>query len=89
VISLDRVYRHAPGIETATLAGEKVILDPHGRKLRGLNSTGAQVWELLDGKRTVREVARALANSAGVDEARALTDVQAFLTELESRQLIA
>ena len=85
----DQIYRHAPGIEAATLSGEQVILDPQGRKLRGLNATGARVWALLDGRRTAREVAQALAKEAGVYVARALADVLAFLSELEERKLIS
>ena len=82
-------WRHGAGVHTATFSGEQVVLDPEGRMLRGLNPTGARVWELLDWRRTVLEIARALATETGVDEARALADASAFLQQLLERRLIA
>lgn len=89
MISPGQVFAPAPGVEAARFSGEKVVLDPAGRMLRGLNATGARVWELLDGRRTVLEVAHALAAESGVNPTRALSDVSAFLQHLLDRRLIA
>jgi pyrroloquinoline quinone biosynthesis protein D len=84
----DRIYRHAPGVETSVLSGEKILLDPQGRMLRGLNPTGARVWELVDGKRSETQIAQVLAEEAGIDATRALADVRAFLSALLEKKLI-
>lgn len=88
MIAAEQIFCPAPGVETAVFGGELVVLDSAGKMLRGLNGTGAQVWKLLDGKRSVGEVARALARAASIDEAQALRDVQAFLAELVARNLV-
>jgi Coenzyme PQQ synthesis protein D (PqqD) len=88
VISPGQVFRRAAGVETAMFGGEKVVLDSRGRKLRGLNATGGRVWELVDGIATVQAIAAQLSKEEGIDEARALADVQAFVQLLVERQLI-
>jgi hypothetical protein len=88
VIAPHEVFRPAPGVETAHFGGELVVLDSAGRMLRGLNGTGAQVWRLLDGQRSVWEVAVALAEQARIDQARALEDVRAFLAALAEKNLV-
>ena len=89
MITPTQVFQRAAGVETATLGGEKVVLDSQGRKLRGLNATGARVWDLIDGVRSVEDIARALAAESGIDLSRALADVQAFVQLLLDRNLIA
>jgi pyrroloquinoline quinone biosynthesis protein D len=82
------VFRRAAGVETAVFGDEQVVLDPHGRMLRGLNATGARVWELLDGHASVQAIAERVAKESGIDEARALADVQAFLLLLLEKKLV-
>lgn len=88
MIAAEQIFCPAPGVETAVFGGELVVLDSAGRMLRGLNGTGAAVWKLLDGKRSVGEVARALAATAAIDEAQALRDVQNFLVQLSAKNLV-
>lgn len=88
MIGPGQIFRQAAGAQTAAFAGEEVLLDPQGRMLRGLNPTGARVWALLDGRRSVLEIARALARETAIDEARALADVSAFLQRLLDSQLL-
>ena len=54
----------------------------------GLNAVGSFVWGLLDGRRTVAELARAVAERFQVPTERALADVGAFLAVLRDRQLV-
>jgi pyrroloquinoline quinone biosynthesis protein D len=89
VIPGEQVFRPAPGVETAHFGGEVVVLDATGRMLRGLNATGALVWKLLDGKRSVLELARTLAETQAIDEAQALRDVRSFLTQLAAKNLVS
>ena len=65
-----------------SIAGEMVLLNVEGKELFGLNRVGARVWELLDGNRTLEEIAEAIAKDFGVPRGRAEGDVRAFLAEL-------
>ena len=81
-------FSHNPRLAKQLLGGKAVVLHYEGRKLFGLNENGSQIWGLLDGSRTVEEITRVLAASAGQDEAVVAPDVHAFLRELVSRGLI-
>ena len=77
-----------PGAEGSRLGADFVILDGAGRTLRGLNATGARVWELIDGRRSVEEIAREVALEFSAPEEPVLRDVLAFLELLRTKGLI-
>jgi len=60
-----------------------ILLYPEGAVL--LNDTGAAVLELVDGKRTVGEIARALGERYQTD---VTADVTEYLSGLAERELI-
>ena len=87
-VELHSVVARRQGAEGARLGAEYVLLDPEGRTLRGLNPTGARIWELLDGTRTLGDVVLKLASEhEGADEARIAEDVLRFAELLLSRGL--
>lgn len=69
------------------VAGEVVILNAEGSRILGLNGTGGRVWELIDGARSVAEIAALVAgeNARPVDSV--VADVLAFARSLLDRQL--
>lgn len=81
-LALDTVLRRQPGADEQTLNGEMVVLDAEGKMVRAFNGTGARVWELLDGRRSIRDICAAIADEfeAGPDDVRA--DVIAFIEDL-------
>jgi pyrroloquinoline quinone biosynthesis protein D len=84
----EQIPSHATDAEAAQVGDELVLLDPAGSTLRGLNETGARVWELVDGTRAIRAIAETIAAeySAPVDEV--LADVMTFLSQLADRALV-
>jgi hypothetical protein len=70
--------------------GQAVLLDGEGAELITLNTVGTLVWEELDGRRNVEELAGALASRfEGVSRADLARDIDAFLAELEASALVA
>ena len=63
--------------------GRPVLLYPEGAVL--LNDTGKAILELVDGRRTVREIAAALGDRYQTD---VTADVVEYLTHLAERELI-
>jgi coenzyme PQQ biosynthesis protein PqqD len=67
-----------------------VLLYPEGAVL--LNDTGAAILKLVDGQRSVGDIARVLSdqyNGAGsADPAEILNDVTAYLSKLAAQELI-
>ena len=80
------VVRH-PDVAWQRIGGELVLLDCRGHRLLGLNPTAARAWELLDGHRSVAEIARAIADEFGAPEAAVGSDVVAFARTLVGRGL--
>ena len=64
----------APDMVWREVGGEMVLLDPNQNKIMGLNGTGGEVWNALDGTRTLAEVASLLAArfDKDADESKAL-----------------
>ena len=54
-----------------------------------LNEVGARIFELLDGRHTVREIAATVAREFDVPPEEAQKDVLAFLGELKANQMLA
>jgi hypothetical protein len=82
------VLKLRDGLAWQEVAGELVVLDLEGMMLRGLNRSGARAWALLDGRRTLGEVAALLAARYSVPAERALGDLLAFACELVRRGLL-
>ena len=68
---------------------ELVILRTDARELVGVNDAARRVWDLVDGTRTVEQVAAELAASYGEPSDRALDDVRSFVAELVELNLLA
>jgi hypothetical protein len=70
------------------LAGEAVILNIKDGVYYGLNSTGAQVWNLLQKPQIVSDILSALLQQYDVEPERCEQDLLALLHELAARDLI-
>ncbi len=68
--------------------GDVVLFDAKGNRLLLLNDVGAAVWLLLDGARSVAEIARLVTESLPADSVRVQRDVQAFVDELVSHGVV-
>ena len=87
-VTPDQIPSRVEGAESSRLGRELVILDPAGQMLRALNASGARIWELVDGQRTVQQIADALAAELHGEPDRVLRDVATLLEALASRELI-
>jgi hypothetical protein len=83
----ESVLCRASGVVARTIAGETILVPVRRRAqemgLFTLNGVGTFVWKALDGTRSLREIAGAVASAFEVDPARALADVSAFGADLE------
>jgi hypothetical protein len=81
-MNADSVLQRSPAMAWQSVGGETVLLNLDGRELMGLNGVGARAWELIDGERTLRQIAAAVAEEFDVELPRAEADVIAFAGEL-------
>ena len=76
-----------PATAWRTIEGEAVILSLDTKVFRGLNAVGSRVWELIDGRRSVDEIAELVAGEFQVAPDVAARDVSAFIEQLLAKGL--
>lgn len=86
-------YRRDPNVVTRLIAGETLLVPIRQRladlqRLYVLEDTARFIWEALDGRRTVEEIATELTEEFEVEYSRALQDVRRFCEELLAAGLI-
>lgn len=89
LIQLDACYQKDPSIVYRNI-GDEAILVPVRRRtvdldcIYTLNETGATIWQLLDGKRTLSEIADLMVYEYDVSRDVARADVLEFVQQVES-----
>jgi hypothetical protein len=81
------VLERHPDVAWQRVQGEVVLLHCRSRRLLGLNPTAARTWDLLDGRRTLDEIASAIACEFGAPPAAVAADVMTFASALAEREL--
>jgi len=67
---------------------EAVVVVTARGKIDILNEVGARIWSMVDGRRSVREIAMAICEEYQVSATQAEADTLAFLEDLASRGAI-
>jgi pyrroloquinoline quinone biosynthesis protein D len=78
----DRVLRLRREVRFRNVGGEGVVLRQEAREVLVVNGVGARVLELLDGRRSVAEVAAVLREERDAPPEAIERDVEAFVDEL-------
>lgn len=78
----------APEVDASQVGAELVLLDAEGRIVRGLNRTAARVWELIDGHRSLAQIAGCVATEFRVPADFALEGVLPFVATLAEKKLV-
>lgn len=77
-----------PGIVGQILNDEAVLLLPGKGEVKVLNAVGARIWSLIDGSRTIAQIAAQIAAEYAVESAQAEADALAFVAELTQREMV-
>ncbi|MCZ7681113.1 MAG: PqqD family protein [Sandaracinaceae bacterium] len=70
------------------IGAETVLCKVEGGRLLVLNEVGGAVWHLIDGHRSVEEIAALVVESLPADPVRVRRDVTAFLDALAEHDLV-
>lgn len=80
--------RTNPRLAQQNLGGKTVVLHYEGKRLLGLNESGTLVWSLIDGRRSLADIAREVADRDGIDCETAEAGVLDFAQDLHRRDLV-
>lgn len=86
--ALETVLRPRPDVRFRLLEGEAIVVRQQSAEVLGLNRVGSRILELLDGSRTLAEVAARLSGELDVEGDRLAADLLAFAEELEAGGLV-
>ena len=92
-ITADSVYIPSEDVVTRVIEGE-ILLVPISRgigdldDIYSLNETGRAIWESLDGKKSLIQVAQALSNQYSAPLEEIENDVRGFIGEMLRRKMI-
>lgn len=81
--------RREPSAAWRVVDGEAVMVLPSTGKVHTLNGVGTRFWELVDGQRTIAEIATQLADEFDAPPDRIAADCRGFAAELNERGLLA
>ena len=81
------IYTRGPRVSFRRIGDGFVLVNIEDNRILKLNSTGTEIWGLLDG-RDVESVAAAVCAAFDVPVGEALADAREFLELLESRGLV-
>lgn len=91
---INRVYRKNTPI-VSKIIGEEFILVPIREDVGDLSGkiyivkgAGVRIWELLDGKRTIRDIKNIILKEFDVKTYVAEKDIISFLSQLENKKLV-
>jgi hypothetical protein len=71
------------------LGDEVVILGLQDSAYYGLTEVGARIWDLLQTRRTLKDIVDVLVAEYDVSRERATADLSALITDLDARGLVA
>lgn len=81
-MDLTKIPTPHPQVAARTVDGSAVIVLADSGEVTVLNEVGTIVWELIDGRRSVQDLAAAVAAQYQISLDQAEQDVTAFLTTL-------
>jgi hypothetical protein len=85
---LNAIPHRTPSVASRSLDGEAVLVHPAHGKVIVLNGVGSRLWELMDGQRSVSQIAGMIADEYDVSMVKAESDALAFCQDLVGRGLL-
>ena len=82
------IYQKAEHVEWKIVENRMVLIDGREMELFHLNEVGAAVWELIDGKKRVKEIETKVAAEFVAPLKQIHHDVTDFMKKLLERELI-
>ncbi len=77
-----------PGLASANLGGESVVLNPESGHYYGLNEVAARILELVQTPTSLDAVVDALLKEYEVEHSALRTDVETFVTQMSTKGLV-
>ena len=88
MLTLQSIARPHPEVVCELVEGEAVLIVPERAQTFVLNAVGAQVWQLLDGERSLSLIADDLCAAFDVSRSQASSDLLELIEQFVARDLV-
>lgn len=88
MVSLENKFIRNNDIAWRVIDGEALVVSPKDSLIYPLNDVGTRIWELLDGKRTVSDIASIICGEFEGDGKAVQDDVMDFIEDLSKAGLV-
>ncbi len=88
-IAKSDVFSRCSDVRFRTVVDEAVVLRQEAAEVLVLNEVGGRILELLDGERSVSDIADAVSAEFEVDESMAATETASFIAELRDAGIVS
>lgn len=86
-MSAETVVSKSPDV-AEKIGSVTMLFDSASGRLFELNESGKKAWVLMDGKRSLGEVAKAISKEYGIDKKEAMNDLLNFVKEMLDLNLL-
>ena len=86
---VDLVLRKSPGAAYRVYDGQATIVLPERSAVHVLNAIGTEVWNRIDGSRTVAQIVEEVVDEYDVPPEQARRDVLAFVAALQEHGMVS
>lgn len=87
-ITLESILQRDPDQEFSMIDDEVVMLSLKNGEYYALNSVASRIWELIEKRKSVKELTEVLVEEFEVDEETCLRDTLECLTDFREKKLI-
>ena len=84
----DNFPKRRSHLRVRVVEGETLVLDRQESQIHQLNQTASYIWDRCDGKSTVAEIAKQLAEVFDIDSMTAPKDVATIIRQLQRLNLL-
>ena len=89
MISMESFPIPADSVVARIINGEAVIVLPDNGQVKVINEVGARIWELIDGKLTIRQISEVIYDEYEIDQEQAGRHTLEFICSLEESGIVA
>ncbi len=84
----EKIPSRSPGTASRVVDGEAVIVALKDAEINVANKVGTRIWDLVDGKRSLYDIAGVISDEFEISSEEALQDTIEFVEDLVKRKML-
>jgi hypothetical protein len=85
---MDKIFRRNPHTATRIIDAEAIVMTPEDGVLHSFNRVGTRIWELCDGKNSLKQIVNKVSDEFDGRPEMIRSDTRDFIRELISKDML-